>query len=211
MDRANEKQETQERLLDAAEELFAEKGFESVSLREITAAAGANVAAVNYHFGSKENLINAVIKRHVLPANRERMARLKELLAQEKPPQVREVVEAFLRPLIERVCERKFRQRLFARFKSRMVGEGAACLPSEVLVDFQKMMRQVVVALQVAVPGLSEERAYLQLKFCFAVMADALTPDEAFSQIAEGHGQENWSLEELLDEVLNFCEGGLRA
>ena len=51
----------QERLLDAAEALFAERGFEAVSLRDITLEAGANVAAVNYHFGGKENLIGAVL------------------------------------------------------------------------------------------------------------------------------------------------------
>ena len=51
---------TRERILDAAEELFAEHGFEGVSLREITRLAGANVAAVNYHFGSKDRLIDAM-------------------------------------------------------------------------------------------------------------------------------------------------------
>ena len=64
---------TRERVLRSAETLFAERGFEIVSLRDITGAADANVAAVNYHFGSKEKLIDAVIERHVVPINEERM------------------------------------------------------------------------------------------------------------------------------------------
>ena len=61
--------DTREKLLDAAERLFAEQGFDSTSLRQITAAAGANLAAVNYHFGSKEDLIVEVLDRKIKPMN----------------------------------------------------------------------------------------------------------------------------------------------
>src|SRR6056297_1114628 len=70
--------ETRERILDAAEFLFGERGFESVSLRDITGRAGANVAAVNYHFGSKEKLVDAVVVRHAVPINDGRMRLLLE-------------------------------------------------------------------------------------------------------------------------------------
>ena len=68
--------DTKESILDAAEKLFAERGFSGTSLRTITAAARVNLAAVNYHFGSKDALIEAVLARRVRPMNAERVARL---------------------------------------------------------------------------------------------------------------------------------------
>ena len=64
---------TKAKILDAAEALFMEHGFEATSLRSITAAAGVNLAAVNYHFGSKEELFQAVLTRRLDPMNRERL------------------------------------------------------------------------------------------------------------------------------------------
>lgn len=202
--------ETQERLLDAAEDLFAEKGFEAVSLREITARAEANVAAVNYHFGSKENLIDAVMGRHALPINRERIARLDELLARKEAPAVREVLDAFLQPMTNRILEKENRQQLFANFMARMIAEGACRLPEAMLPQFQEMVSKVVAGFQKANPSLSEDEAYLGIKFSFAVMKDALMKDEAFEQISAGRlpAQVDW--EQLYHKVLDFCEGGLK-
>lgn len=202
--------ETQSRLLDAAEVLFAERGFEAVSLRDITAQAEANVAAVNYHFGGKENLINAVMGRHAMPINLERIKRLDALMAREEDPTVREVVDAFLRPLLDRILEKETSQQLFAKFMARMLGEGACRLPDEVLPQFQEMARKVVAGFQAAVPDLNEQQAYFRLKFCFAVMADAMMRDEAFEQISEGRFHAGWNWNQVFEEVLDFCEGGLK-
>src|SRR6185312_11029386 len=70
---------TKDRILDAAEALFMEHGFEATSLRAITTAAGVNLAAVNYHFGSKEELFQSVLTRRLDPMNQERVALLTEL------------------------------------------------------------------------------------------------------------------------------------
>src|ERR1700752_3315664 len=64
---------TKPRILDAAEKLFVEHGFEATSLRSLTSAAGVNLAAVNYHFGSKEELFQAVLTRRLDPMNQERI------------------------------------------------------------------------------------------------------------------------------------------
>src|SRR5947208_16884641 len=68
---------TKERILDSAESLFMEHGFEATSLRSITAAAAVNLAAVNYHFGSKEELFQAVLTRRLDPMNHARLSFLK--------------------------------------------------------------------------------------------------------------------------------------
>ncbi|MEM9081192.1 MAG: TetR/AcrR family transcriptional regulator [Verrucomicrobiota bacterium] len=201
--------ETQERLLDAAEQLFAEKGFEAVSLRELTTVAGANLAAVNYHFGGKENLIGAVMARHVVPINVERVRRLDAILERRKKPTVREVLEAFLAPMTERILEREERQRLFAQFMGRLMGEGACGLPEELVPEFQEMAAKVVKALRLASPKLGEEEAFFRMKFAFSVMADAMIRDEVFEQISKGR-LSKWDWTHRYEEVLNFCVGGMK-
>ena len=77
---------TKERLLDAAEALFMEHGFEATSLRLITATAGANLAAANYHFGSKEAMFEAVLTRRLDPMNQERVELLDRFEAEARRP-----------------------------------------------------------------------------------------------------------------------------
>jgi AcrR family transcriptional regulator len=94
----NEKVDTKSRILDAAEKLFGTKGFEATSLRDITAEAQVNLAAVNYHFQSKDSLIDAVIARRIEPVNRRRF----EMLDDVGPsPTLEQVLRAFLAPLLE--------------------------------------------------------------------------------------------------------------
>src|SRR5882762_11783567 len=71
--------DTKTRILDAAEHLFMEHGFEATSLRQLTSAASVNLAAVNYHFGSKEELFQAVLTRRLDPMNQERIVLLTKL------------------------------------------------------------------------------------------------------------------------------------
>src|SRR3981081_1481862 len=77
--------DTKTRILDAAELLFMEHGFGATSLRQITAAAGVNLAAVNYHFGSKEELFQAVLTRRLDPMNQERIALLTRFEGESAP------------------------------------------------------------------------------------------------------------------------------
>ena len=91
--------DTKTKILDTAEKLFGEKGFEATSLRDITAEAQVNLAAVNYHFQSKDSLIDAVIQRRIEPVNRRRMEMLD---AAGRDPTVEQIIEAFLAPIVER-------------------------------------------------------------------------------------------------------------
>ena len=79
---------TKERLLDAAEALFMEHGFEATSLRLITAAAEVNLAAVNYHFGSKEELFQAILTRRLDPMNQKRVDLLTDMERRHAPAPV---------------------------------------------------------------------------------------------------------------------------
>ena len=74
----DEQLDTRDRLLNTALWLFAEQGFKATSLRQITQEAGANVASVNYYFGSKEEMLNELIRRRVEPLNKRRFALLEK-------------------------------------------------------------------------------------------------------------------------------------
>ena len=98
---------TAERILDAAEELFADLGFDATSTRAITTRAGVNLAAVNYHYGSKDALIEAVFARRLVPLNRERLELLDRVEARAGAggPAVESIVEAFVRPPMRKIRE----------------------------------------------------------------------------------------------------------
>src|ERR1700681_5037627 len=88
---------TKTRILNAAEKLFGLNGFDATSLRDITAEAQVNLAAVNYHFQSKDSLIDAIIERRLEPVNR---LRIEMLDAAGPTPTVEQVVDAFVAPLL---------------------------------------------------------------------------------------------------------------
>src|SRR5271166_4719878 len=96
---------TKDRILNAAERLFARDGFEATSLRAITTEAAVNLAAVNHHFKSKEALVQAVIARRMGPISAQRLALLDayEAEADGAPVALEKILDAFLRPIIELV------------------------------------------------------------------------------------------------------------
>ncbi|WP_030024764.1 TetR/AcrR family transcriptional regulator [Streptomyces monomycini] len=93
--------DTRTQILDAAEHLFAEHGYRGTSIRAITTRAGANLAAVGYHFGSKAELMAAVVRRVIEPVNAAQRAGLDALLARTPEPPVGDLVEAFAGPLFD--------------------------------------------------------------------------------------------------------------
>lgn len=95
---------TQEKILDAAERLFARRGFHGVSIRDITSAAGVDVALANYHFATKRGLFDAVFLRRAEILNAERLALLEAVQRHAAPraPTVEDVIDAFTHPLLNR-------------------------------------------------------------------------------------------------------------
>ncbi|XVV06688.1 TetR/AcrR family transcriptional regulator [Actinosynnema sp. CA-248983] len=107
---------TRERLITTAIRLFGECGIEATSLRALTEAAGTNIASVNYHFGSKEGLLRAVVDETMRVVNEHRRARLDELEARQVPPSVGDIVRAFVEPGLALGEDR-------ARFVGRVLSE----------------------------------------------------------------------------------------
>jgi len=131
-DETAEARETHERILDAAQKLFAEKGLDATSVRDITAEAECNVAAVNYHFGGKENLYLESFKAMLAPLRDQRLAMIGELMEREPAPTLEEFLvtfaEGFLDPLVD-----ESRGRMFMVFVSREILDPR--LPTSVFLE----------------------------------------------------------------------------
>ena len=99
---------TKDKILGAAEELFATHGFAGTSLRQVTSRADVNIAAVNYHFGSKENLVNEVFRRRMDQMSAQRLVQLERALT-EQPGEIEPIIAAFVEPALDMAGARRGR------------------------------------------------------------------------------------------------------
>ncbi|YCM44908.1 TetR/AcrR family transcriptional regulator [Verrucomicrobiaceae bacterium 227] len=194
-------------LIEAALVLFAEKGFELVTIRDITGKAGANVASVKYHFGSRENLIDEVVARLVTPVNEERIRRLGILEAGGESPDVRQLLEALFEPLLSQIKESPVSEKLFCKLMGRIVGERPYEFTEVIMSQFRELAEQFTPKFMAAVPGLTREDALWQVHFSFGALSSTLMHGELLKQISAGTiGEEN--LETTFTRIIDFCEAG---
>jgi AcrR family transcriptional regulator len=163
--------DTRTQLLDAAERLFAERGFRGTSIRAITDLAGANLAAVGYHFGSKAGLLVAVVRRVIEPITDAQRAGLDRLLARTPDPSVTELVEAFAGPLFDEMPAGDEGGARTSRLIVRIIGD-----PAEEMRDWtgpadDAVRDRYLAAFGRALPGLSAEELWFRLRGVLAVTA----------------------------------------
>ena len=142
---------TRERLLNVAEQRFGEGGYEGTSLRAITVAAAANIAAVNYHFGSKEALLRAAVARAMAPVNTERRRRLDQLEATALPTP-EQLIRAFIEPGLELVLRRGERGAVVVRFIGRIAFDPSRRIRELYAAESDPIEKRYLTALQAALP-----------------------------------------------------------
>ena len=200
--------DTKNRILDAAEGLFHKRGFQGSSLRAVTAAAGVNVAAVNYHFGSKVALLRAVVERRSAPVNAERLAALERVLAEAggEPPSVEAIAEAFLGPVMKASHAVEIRDVSALLFRE----------PVELVVPlmaqiFQEMAERFTAALALALPDLQDDEVTQRFHLMLSLMVQVASGRhemgirELFPQASVPSPQATY------EAVVAFVAAGLRA
>lgn len=205
-----DKKTTKTLILEATERLIAEQGFESVSLREITTAADVNVAAVNYHFGSKEKLFEEIQCRYIGVINAERLRMIESLTKDGRVATVREIIEAFMRPLLTEVKRSEMSEKLFFKLMGRCTMDHQTGLPQAILPEFKIIAEVYTKALMAAAPELSVERALWRLHFTFGVMAQTLLNGELLIMLTNGACGEP-DVETQFQEMIDFCNAGFLA
>lgn len=136
---SEEHKDTKGRILDTAKLLFAERGFDATSVRGVTAEAGVNLAAVNYHFGSKAALLRAVVRRILAPANAERLRALGELEAGGRRPSAKELIEAFVSPVVGLLDHDGGRGPFPARLLGRVLGAPDGAIRRTVIEEAEEV------------------------------------------------------------------------
>ncbi len=203
--------ETKERILDAAERLFAEQGFSGTSMRAITTAAGANLAAVNYHFGSKESLIDAVFSRRIRPINEERIQWLDRLEA-DGEPSVEQIVEAFLAPPL-RVSQDPVEGESLLHV-AQMIGH-ATSRPDvrikEMLIhQFDTIIERFTRALSRQLPDVDHAQLLWRFLFMIGAMAHTMAISKDIKEYTQGLCDPN-DVDGLIHAMVPFVSAGFRA
>ncbi|WP_205648693.1 TetR/AcrR family transcriptional regulator [Acuticoccus kandeliae] len=201
-------QETRERILHAAEELFAEKGFEGVGLRDIIKKAGVNSAAIHYHFGSKEALILSVFYERAKPIADSRMARLAELRAR-GPIVLEELIGAFLRPAVydERGGQRV--RSTYAAIRLALSVSHKAQLRAAQAEVFNESTHQYLAAFKECLPDLSEREIYFRFDFLLGLMLHAMANIGRVTELSSGAADPT-DPEVVLTELIPFVAAGMR-
>ena len=198
--------DTKQRILDAAERLIADQGYAATSLRHIIAEAGVNLAAVHYHFGSKEDLLDELIVHKASAVNRERLAQLERFEAEAGggPVTVEKVLAAFFDPMIEAGS----RSPEFVKLMGRMYTEGL--IPAIVAKHFHPTFARFTQALHRALPHLPEAELFARLQFMIGAMSHAVCGDRQVPTGVIGTpGAADFR--RTLRRLMVFLSGGLRA
>jgi len=171
------KNDTKDRIVSAAERLFSERGFAGTSLRTVTSEAGVNLAAVHYHFGTKDALLRAVFTRRIEPVNRQRLQRLDALErdAGDGHPRIEDILEAFLSPIMDLKRDLEGEGMVWSRFIGRVYSEPQEVVENLIREQFQDVGQRFVAALTGCLPHLAEVEIVERLQFTIGAMSHTLT------------------------------------
>ena len=204
---------TKARILDAAEALFMEHGFEATSLRAITAAAGVNLAAVNYHFGSKEELFQAVLTRRLDPMNQDRVALLTRLETNAAPAPLpcEKILMALFVPALTLARDPRRGGKNFLRLLGRAYADPAPFIRRFLSEQYAAMIARFKDAFGRALPNLPRKELSWRLHFIMGALSYTLAGTDALKLIAELNLLESDNDEILLRRLAPFLLAGLLA
>jgi AcrR family transcriptional regulator len=205
--------DTKTRILDAAESLFMEHGFEATSLRQLTAAAGVNLAAVNYHFGSKEELFQAVLTRRLDPMNQERIDLLEryEREAGSRPLTCEKILSAMLIPALKLSRDEKVGGKHFLRVLGRAYADPAPFIRNFLSAQYAEMISRFKDAFLKALPHLTRKELTWRLHFVMGALSYTLAGTDSLKLMMQVISNEDDSDEMLLQRLAPFLAAGLKA
>jgi len=206
---SNANKGVRDRLLDAAEELFCEHGFEGTSIRDIAASADCNIASVNYYFGGKEKLYEEVWRRHLIPMRDARIASIENVMSQsEGQPRLEELLRSFADTFVGPMVEKSARQ-LGILMAREWIDRR---LPANMFFDdvIKPTMSAMHKALVKTCPGLDESKVPLVVLSIAGQLVQLAHIKTMFEQISDS-GLPIFNLAEAIDHIVKFSAAGIRA
>ena len=206
-------EDTRQRILDAAEKMFAARGYAGTSIRELTAEAGVSLPAIHYHCGSKELLFREVLARCFAPLDRARLDWLDELEKRLHPdaPPVEELVRALVEPALARAKDPAHGTawlRLIARLRMEE-DHWSESLPQ--LGLHMKMLRRYTAAFRRALPGRSPSEVRTAMFFMICTIANALVDDKTLPLLGSKKKSVHEAPERMGETLVRFVSAGIRA
>jgi AcrR family transcriptional regulator len=203
--------QVQDRLLDAAEEFFSEKGFEGTSIREITSEAKCNVAAVNYHFGGKDKLYLEVFNRHFITLRDVRIAGINRVMSESGGNVTLEELlgafaTAFIEPLMDKSSGRRFMKLMAREMDSPHLPTGL--LLEKMILPIRTVLQQ---ALRQVCPGLDQEKAVLCINSVVAQLIHVIHVQKIFARDDGNIEPLVFDLAKSLEHIVAFSAAGIRA
>jgi len=198
---------TKDRILHAAEELFAEQGFGATSLRQVTTRADVNIAAVNYHFGSKGNLVNEVFRRRMDEMSGQRLTALRRAVA-DGADGLEAILAAFVEPALAMARDRHGGG-AFIREIARAYAESNDSLRKFLSEQYGHVLREFAKAIDACIPGLGKQELYWRLDFLSGALTYAMAD---FGLIKRPAGvSEATHRERAAKALIRFAAAGFKA
>jgi AcrR family transcriptional regulator len=210
---------TRERILSTAESLFMRHGFDGASMRQITAEAQVNLAAVNYHFGSKEALIQEVFKRRLHHLNQARLDALTALEreAGDQPVKPSRILDAFFGTLLRMAKDEPVSGPTFLRLLGRTLTDPSDFIRAFLSSEYQHVIERYKAALFKALPDVPQEDIIWRFHFMLGATAYAIAGTDTLRVLtsweapAGGHLESTDDIDRLIPRLMSFLIGGLRA
>ena len=200
--------DTKEQIINVAERLFAERGFAGTTLRNVISEADVNLAAVHYHFGSKEELFRAVVKRFARPIVEQELALLKQLQAGGQVPSIDAILTALFKPCLEFLAQDKEFLLVHTQFMGRCWTEPEP-LKSIVEGEFSASIEAFLDVLQRALPDRS--RSQLAWKFDLVIAALNRVQSEAGQPWALIQNTDPETIQSAIEQLVKFLSPGMRS
>lgn len=208
--------DTRERILDAAEHLFMAHGYEGTSMRQITTGANVNLAAVNYHFGSKESLMQEVFRRRLDWLNEERMRVINEMERQAggkalKPSQI---VDGFFGTLLRMAEDNERGGMTFLRLLGRTLTDPSEFIRTFLAHEYAEVVDRYKEALFLALPDVPREEIVWRFHFMLGATSYAIAGTDSLRVVTDWQIDDSQTmdrLDRLVPRLMSFLLGGLRA
>jgi len=184
--RQTEVESSRDKLIASAERLFADRGFDGVSVRDIANAAGVNSALVGYYFRGKEGLLSEVYMRHCEPLKQERARLLKQYSGSPDGPSLEQVIEAFIRPSLEVTTDKSGRSD-FTRLRAVLSAENSQLLEQLVAENFDSSSRVFVAALCKCLPQLTRDEVFWRFHFLLGTIYYTAAGPHRIKVLSKGH------------------------
>ncbi|GAA3531379.1 TetR/AcrR family transcriptional regulator [Zobellella aerophila] len=204
------KKDTKQKILDAAEVLFAEQGFNDASLRIITSTADVNLASVNYHFGSKKDLIKAVMDRYLsifMPNVDEALQRL----LKEPDINLHQVFECFVAPLMALTRIKRRGPEIFIQLLGRGYIDNQGFLRWFIVNHYGQVLEHFTQAIRKGAPELSPSDVFWRVHFTLGTVVFTMASSDALRDIAQADFNEEIDVEGLVRKLIPYLASGVGA